>query len=391
MDAGVVTSLRQSSRARWIVPVAVVALLAAVAVGRGTLAGAAPSLPKLSAAQLLAKVAQARVDTLSGTVRTSTDLGLPSFPDAGGDLSPQALLNGSHTLRVYLDGADRQRVDLLGTLAGSSVVHNGREVWSWSSATNVATHAALPGHPAGKDPARKHPAGKHPAGITPQAVAEQLLAAVGPTTTVTVADNASVAGRSAYDLRLAPKTTDSMVKQADLYVDSATGLPLRVTVLARGADHPAIDVGFSSISFAKPAAKVFTFKAPKGAKVREGSLPQLLAPAGRHHGEDDLDRDMMRPGKMPFPRGSAGSSADAPRVLGTGWARVVEIRGVPTGLLADRRLQSLMKATRTVHGTFGTGHLLSTALLTALITDDGKVFIGAVTPDALVRIANTAR
>ncbi len=365
----------------------VVAVLAAVAVGRATLAGAAPSLPKLSAAQLLAKVAQARVDTLSGTVKSSTDLGLPTFAIAGDGLSPQALLSGNHTLRIYLDGSDRQRVDLLGTLAGSTVVHNGRNLWSWSSSTNDATHAVLPARPApsAKDSVAKQPDAKHLPDATPQAMAQRLLATVGPTTKVSVANNASVAGRSAYTLRLAPKTTDSLVQQADLYVDSATGLPLRVTVLARGASHPAIDIGFSSISLAKPAAHLFTFTPPKGATVKEGSLPQLLGLVGRH-AADGAGTVHAKPHNL-----APAAKGQAPQVLGSGWASVVEIRGLPTGVLGDKRVLTLLSGTRTVTGKFGTGHILTTALLTALITDDGKVFIGAVTPAALVRTANTAR
>jgi outer membrane lipoprotein-sorting protein len=357
----------------------VVALLAAVAGWRATLAGAAPSLPRLTAAQLLSKVAQARVDKMSGVVRTNTDLGLPALPDTGGALTPRSLLSGTHTLRIYLNGPDRQRVDLLGTLAQSSLVHDGRDLWTWSSATNEATHTRLPAMPAS---AR---AGKHAPEGSPQALAQQLLDAIGPTTTTTVGTTASVAGRAAYDLRLAPKTAGSLVKQADLFVDAATGLPLRVTVLARQASRPAIDVGFTSITLAAPPARVFTFTAPRGAKVKEAPLPSVVGRPALP-GDPGLDRGLTRHGSA-----SPLTPASGPRVLGTGWTRVLEIRGLPAGTLSDPRLQALLRGAPTAKGTFGTGRLLTTALLSALITDDGRVFVGAVTPQALVRTANSAR
>ncbi|MEP6696569.1 MAG: hypothetical protein ABJA34_06775 [Pseudonocardiales bacterium] len=368
-----------------------VVVLAAAAVGRATFAGASPALPRQSAAQLLAKVSRAHVEQLSGTVKTSSHLGLPSLPGvAGGDLSPQSLLSGDHTLRIYLDGADRQRVDLLGTLAGSSLVHNGADLWSWSSSTNKATHTTLPAHPSrtGEQPAGKKPGTQELPDLAPQALAQHVLDTVGPTTTVSVGDPASVAGRSAYDLRIAPKTSDSLVKAVDVFVDSATGLPLRVTVLARGAKQPAIDVGFTSVRFAKPAGSLFAFKPPRGAKLTEGAGPRALG-TFRARGKPSAAANghaFLAPGRR-----IASPGTQRPQVLGTGWVSVVEIRGVPGGLLADKRLQALLQGTRTVKGSFGSGHVLTTALVSALITDGGLVFVGAVTPEALVRIADTAR
>ncbi len=407
------TFLRQSSRARWTVPLILAAVLAAMVVGRATLAGASPALPRLTAAQLLIKVSQTHVDAMSGVLRTSSDLGLPSLPDVGRGLTPQALLSGKHTLRVYLDGADRQRVDLLGTLAERKLVHNGRNLWMWSSSTNQATHATLPveatqrgaGGRTGHQLRRS--AMVHPVDATPQAIADRLLQAVGPTTTVSAGSAATVAGRSAYDLRLSPKSADSLIQQADLFVDSATGLPLRVTVLARGATNPAIDIGFTSITFKAPPARVFTFTAPPGVKVHESAglpdmagLPGILGlsgpdgmdgPDGTAHGT----KPPVRPGNPGLDRGllkpHAALAHLAPKVLGSGWTAVVEVEGLPSGGLGGTPFSVILQGARKVTGTFGSGRVLTTTLLTVLITDDGRVFAGAVTPAVLVRTANTAR
>lgn len=389
--------------ARWLVPVAVLAMVLAVASLRASLANAAPSLPKLTAAQLLVKVAQADVQSLSGVVRTSTELGLPALPDTGGELGPQTLLSGQHTLRIYLDGPQRQRVDLLGDLAESNLVHNGRDVWQWSSSTNKATHTRLPALPP-RGPGQQPDRPKMPAG-SPQALAQMLLDKVGPSTRVTVGTAATVAGRPAYDLRLAPKTADSLVERADLYVDAATGLPLRGTILARGSSKPAVDVGFTSIKFGAPPAKVFKFSAPAGAKVCERSVPQpgwtAKAPSDKDWPSDAVPgpnrRDKVHPDKAhpnpwgPRHGGPAGNTTfTGPRVHGSGWATAVEIRGLPEGTTSDPRLTALLKGARTATGRFGSGKLITTRLLTVLITDDGRVFAGPVTAPELLRIANAA-
>jgi hypothetical protein len=44
-------------------------------------------------------------------------------------------------------------------------------------------------------------------------------------------------------------------------------------VFARGAASPAFDVGYTSLSFARPAASNFSFSPPPGAKVKTITLP----------------------------------------------------------------------------------------------------------------------
>jgi len=68
--------------ARYVVPVAVVGVAAATIGLVPALADSGdPDLPKISAQQLIEKIAESDVQQLSGTVKISTDLGLP---DLGG-------------------------------------------------------------------------------------------------------------------------------------------------------------------------------------------------------------------------------------------------------------------------------------------------------------------
>src|SRR5690348_1050361 len=71
--------------ARYVVPVAVVGV-AAVTIGLvPALADSGdPDLPKISAQQLIEKIAKSDVQQLSGTVKISTDLGLPDFGGLAG-------------------------------------------------------------------------------------------------------------------------------------------------------------------------------------------------------------------------------------------------------------------------------------------------------------------
>jgi hypothetical protein len=54
-------------------------------------------------------------------------------------------------------------------------------------------------------------------------------------------------------------------------------------------------------------------------------------------------------------------------------------------------LRDLLKAATPVHGTWGSGRLLRTSLLSALLTSNGTVLIGAVTPAVLYADAAALR
>jgi outer membrane lipoprotein-sorting protein len=348
---------------RLLVPLAVVAVVAGgVAFATASRSDSAtPDLPAVTAQQLLTEVGQAKVPGLSGTVVSTSRLGLPSLPslDSGGGVSPTDLASGSHTVRVWLKGEDQSRLALTGQLAESDAIHNGRDVWLYSSQQNSVAHYRL------TEPAVPPPA--PPSGVTPQALASRLLAAISPSTTVTVERNLRVAGRDAYQLRLRPKAPESLIDSAVLAVDGQTRVPLRVQVLAKGGQDPAFEVGFTQVQFRAPSDDVFQFTPPPGAKVTEKQLP-----AGEHHGN----------GQPQVP-----ASSQSPRVLGDSWTSVLVVDGVDLGSAGSgsnaRTLRELLGATTPVQGAFGQGRMLRTTLLTVLLTNNGRLYAGAVTPQAL--------
>jgi outer membrane lipoprotein-sorting protein len=347
-------------RLAWAVPAGVVAVVAA-AVAIPMTAGAAPGLPDRSAAQLLVDVSRSQGTPLSGTVVETARLGLPALPDVGGTaITPMSLVSGSHTARVWYDGADNARVALVGNLAETDLVRNGRDVWLWTSGKNTAQHAELPAATPGHDaPATGSES------VTPQQAARQALAAIDPTTKVIVDGTASVAGRDAYDLVLQPRDTRSLVGDVRIAVDSETGVPLRVQVNAKGSTgRPAFETAFTSVTFAKPSAAVFRFSPPPGAKVSE------LGTASPSSVEDQ-----------------AGTSGPAHRVIGSGWTAVVEVSGASMPTSRDDALGALTKAMTPVTGSYGSGQVLRTKLVSVLLLDDGRLLVGAVPPEVLEQAA----
>ena len=352
---------------RWGAPVVAAAAVAAVASGVFA-AQANPSLPAKTAGQLLVDLQGGRVDGLSGTVVQDSQLGLPQLPQVGGgggsSSSLTSLLTGSHTLRVWYAGDEKQRVALLGSLGETDIVRNGTNAWVWSSDSNSATHYTVPAGKAGKKEADELPAG-----VTPQQAADMALKALDPTTKVSTSSTTSVAGRSAYELVLAPKDTRALVGQVRLAVDAQTSMPLRVQVFGRNSGNgPAFSVGFSSVSFEVPSAAQFAFNPPPGTKVTQGTLPVHQAPSA----------------------GAAQQARDAVKTVGSGWTTVA-VLPAPTAVgHRPRRSGSLgafLEQLPRVSGSWGSGRLMTSTLVSALITDDGRLIVGMVPPDMLYAAA----
>lgn len=350
---------------RLLAPLALVALIAGgVAFTSASRSDSAtPSLPPRTPEQLLTAVSQARVPGLSGTVVETARLGLPELPGfAGrGGASLSGLLSGSHTVRVWLQGEDRSRLAITGPLAESDVIHNRQDLWLYASEDNSVVHYRLSGHRAEPAP----PVTGTPS--TPQQLARQLLATVSPTTQVQVERNLRVAGRDAYQLRLRPKAPESLIDSVVLAVDGQTKVPLRVQILAKGKQDPAVEVGFTQVQFRAPGDEVFQFTPPPGAKVTSKQLPS----GDGGHGKPST----------PSP------SSEGPAAFGSSWTSVLVVRDASLaagGSGGDARsLQELLRTATPARGPFGHGRLLRTTLLTVLVTDDGRVYAGAVTPAAV--------
>ncbi|MFD9123669.1 outer membrane lipoprotein carrier protein LolA [Kitasatospora sp. NPDC059571] len=390
-------------RRRALVRVAVpVAVVAAVGAGVGLVPALAsaggPSLPAVTAEQLVAKVLGSDTQALSGTVQVQADLGLPTQllgAAAGpvgsggtGGADPAAkltdLLGGKHTLQVAVDGPDRQRIGLVENLAGYEVVHNGTDVWAWDSSSNEAVHMTAPQHGSERPGARLPGVFGSQVPATPQQAAEQLLKLGAGTTSVSVDGTTTVAGRSAYRLKVKPTQQGSTIGQVRIAVDAERGVPLMVQAVSTGG-ATVLDLHFSSVSFATPAASAFAFTVPKGAKVTE------------HRGQDGAaGRPKSGQGRAGQPAAGPGGASGA-TVVGEGWTSVVELH-LPSGLPEVRDGGKVghggpggagnpLALAKGFGKPVGGGTLISTKVVNVLVTDDGRVFAGAVTLPVLQHAA----
>lgn len=388
----------------WAVPAAVTAAVALTVLAQPLLASAGSSdLPERSAEELVAAALEAEPAALSGTVVHTARLGLPDmmFTEATG-ADPISLLGGSSTLRVWTDGEERSRLALLGTMSEWSVVTDGPEAWTYSSSAEEVVHYSV----SDADRARLEAMGEEArAGAlarraelaTPQEAAAEVLDRVEEHSTVAVDSQTTVAGRDAYQLIVTPTTDGTLVDRVVLALDGETLTPLRVqTWSVQDAGAPAVEVSFTDVDFGTPSDSVLAFSAPAGAVQRDVVVPL----------PSDAD---IAAGEKP--------EVERPAVTGTGWETVVELSGMdlammmagdpaaltgsPERFAGSAEAQELMGEFVPDHEggldmlalyeeltvAVPEGRLLSSALLSVLLTDDGRILVGAVPAETLRAMA----
>jgi outer membrane lipoprotein-sorting protein len=372
-----------SRRARWAVPTGAVVVVGGVLAGSMiSVAQAAPSLPAKTPAQLLASLAsKPATPPLTGTVVETSSLGLPSLPGTSSPGSLASLLTGSHTIRIWYSDPRHFRLAVPQSMSESDIIRNGGNAWVWESSQNTVTHVVIPAH-ADKSAAQKaqKKAQRSAPPLTPQQAANEILKQVGPTTTVRVDSNVTVAGEAAYQLVLAPKSSNSLVGQIRIAVDGSRDVPLRVQVFAKGAKTPAAQIGFTSVSFVKPAAANFAFTPPAGATVKTQHLGE--SGSATTHDRKIGDGAMIGSGWLAVANLPGSALTDTTQAMGQRPSSGSGLSG-DTGAVVN----ALVKSATPVSGSWGSGRLIKTSLISVLITDNGRVLVGAVTPQVLYSAA----
>ena len=416
------------ARARCAVPAGAVAAVGIVIGATAAASAAVPLLPPLTAAQLLADVARAAQQPpgpYTATVQQTANLGLPELPAGAQPGAASSLASGTQAIDIWYADSQHIRIALPVQAGESDARLDGRTLWLWDSSTQSATKVMLPAHVSGGSTGQGNGAGSASgpsAGpplppVTPQAAVTQLLHAIGPSTLVAVQSPVYVANRPAYQLSLAPRSSQSLIGRVLIAIDASRSIPLRIEVYGRGSAGLVYSLGFTALSFGTPAASNFSFSPPAGATVTQATVPSSPGALLRGLG---IGQPAWT-GRAPLTSSPAG--AGTPTVIGTDWLAVVATPPSPAVTAAVRQLlieqrvsahegmfgssasaapgwsasgqpavpvgpylaplQALLAAAKPVSGSWGSGRLVQTALVSVLVTSKGQILVGAVTPAVL--------
>lgn len=379
--------MRGRRRAAWTGGIgAAVAALVGIGVAVAPGATAAQALPPVTPEQLVESVMTAPdPGPLNGTVTVDNALGLPALPGL-----PQAA-NGTSSARVWSGGDGKGRLSLPTPQGEKTFVSDGTTRWAYDSEDRTATRST---QRAGEKPG---PERTGPDATDPATASRDLIGTLQKTSNVAVDGTGEVAGRAVYQLVLTPKPGErTLLREVRVAVDGEKRLPLQLSVLTNGSPDPALQAGFSEVTFGPQDPSLFAFTPPPGTKVedapdRGGAPDQRPGPGGNKP-------DVNQPG--------------GPRVVGEGWDTVIVAQrpaekdrqqggqqgqeqgrrpgpggpGGPGGPDGGVDLNSLGTP---VSGPWGQGRQITTAVGSAIIADDGRIAAGAVPPQVLVEALGT--
>ena len=383
---------------RWLPAIVTPAIIAGVTAL--PLQASAVDLPDLSADELMVMMQAAEPAEFSGIVVKRSNLGLPTLelssmlseaevermrektPDEFAEFVPEVieteglaeameLIAGEHRVRVFV-GETGMRAQILDRMSQRDLIVSGNTVWSYDSREQTATFAELDTQTLAEGEAQAMAelnayAAQIGLDLTdPQAVSDYVMSLAGEDSVITVGTDHWMAGRTAYQLIVTPKSDVSMVASVVVSLDSETGMPLALSVNSVAQVEPAMEIAFESISFTDQDEALFSFTPPAGTEVTnlnelESNKPDL---------EMWMDMDEMEALEKP-----------EPEVLGEGWASVVMMSSAgDKDMFAEGLFAELMTE---VAG----GKVFRTPLVNVLVTDSGDIYAGAVTVDYLLSLA----
>jgi outer membrane lipoprotein-sorting protein len=332
---------------------------------------APPALPPIAPDELVESVLSTELPALSGSVAMENNLGLPI---------PGLSELGRGGVRVYTDGQGRHRVQVPRGDGETTMIDDGRTVWVWDSTERTVQkvqHDSDEGGDKGDERADRPLEGRM---ADPATAARDLVDAMRADSTVDVDGTARVADRPVYQLVLTPQPDErTLLREIRVSVDSETRVPLQLEVLANGQADPALKVGFTEFSDEPQDPALFRFTPPAGAEVTERDATEELHGRAPQDVFADLDLQTYGEGWDTVLTGTVSegllTTPITPRGGDGGHTPFGEDDANPMELLGSLGKQ--------VSGDFGTGYVIEAKVGTALITEDGKVAIGAV-PEQVV-------
>lgn len=334
--------MRAAKYRRWLIVGIGVALLCA-------LPGVVGALPvhalNLSPAALESRILASADRPYQGYAENDGRLDLPQLPQLG---SVSSLLSGTTMIRTWYSDAQQWRTDVVTDTGEQDMYQDAKGTTAWDFETGQVTRV-------NGDPAAHLPRAED---FVPPQLALRLLHAVGKADPVTPLPAQRIAGIAADGLQIVPASADNTIGRLDIWADPATGVPLEVSIYARGAAAPALVTRFLDVELTAPAASTVVFRPARGlaeSTTSAGAFDTLLAGAPQTPMPISLNGQNIQPVQLGAGTTAYGSGLDSFLVL-----------GLPQSA-GSSAMSAVAPAAAPVTFSNGAGELIKTPLLNLLL------------------------
>lgn len=360
------TVVSRSARRRWATVAAGTAVLvAALGLGPPALSALGVGAATTTPAETVRRALGSSGVAFSAVGESRGNLALPDLSGFGGLAS---LLGDTTRTRVWWSDPGHWRVDVVGVTGETDTYGLPSSITTWDyESRRLVTVAG--------DPSARLPRADDL--LAPQA-ARRLLGSVGPQDRLEALPAERVGGRVADGVRVVPGDARSTLAHADVWVDRATGLPLKV-VLTGVTGGDALVSTLGQVDIGRPDAAVLTPPAPA---IARRDFTRAADPIARVAGRIAWARPDSLAG---LPLGDAPVQGVA--TYGTGLVRVA-VLPLPRRLARDVVANATKAGSATAELNGGTVVRIGSSLLNVALAEDDEtgdayVLAGLVTPAVL--------
>jgi outer membrane lipoprotein-sorting protein len=271
--------LRRTTTARLLVAAAALVLVAVVAtVASAALRGGA-SAPQSKPLDQAVQAALSAQHPAGVTADISfTNALIPNTSSVAGSAS--ALLNGA-TGRLWATADGRFRLELQSNAGDTQIVHDASGLFAYDTTSNTLYRLNPSSSHEASGAAEPATGAKEKGGNGAHGLAQidKELQHLGKFLTLSNAQGTTVAGRSAYVVKVMPSHSGGLIGRGELAWDALNGTPLRIAVYAQGNASPVLELKATNISFGPVASSDVVFTPPANAKVVDVKPPSAPAAA----------------------------------------------------------------------------------------------------------------
>jgi len=305
---------------------------------------------------------------ITARVRFTNGL-LPSSSLSGFGIAGSALLQGASG-RFWWSSAGG-RIELQSDSGDTQIVWNTDRLTVYDSSSNTAYELALP--------AKSGESGDTEAQPPTLADIDRFLARLGEHTSISAAVPTDVAGEPSYSAEVRPLDSQGLLGGVGIAWDALHGVPLDLSIFARGRTSPVLSLALTDISFGPVSSSDLSIQPPADAKLVDLGGGQASGPSSPDQKVTGL-ADVQA--ALPFPLSAPDTIGGLPRehvqLLGgtDPGALVLYGHGLGTIAVVERAASAdsgqLAKLPEVKLGAL-TGHELATPLGTLVAFDAGSV------------------
>lgn len=201
----------------------------------------------------------------------------------GGGASSNPLLTGASG-RLWLSREGKIRLELQSDHGATQLLYDGRTITLYEASSNTLYQYTPPAHPdSGAGEGSEGGASAHKGQVPSVSEIQHAITTAMGHVNISGATPTDIAGQPAYSVTISPRRNGGLIGGAELAWDAVHGVPLQLSVYAKGDPAPVIELTATEVSYGAVPSSVFSLTLPQNVKRTTIKPPSPRSTEGGAH------------------------------------------------------------------------------------------------------------